>query len=175
MYWTVDPPNNEISSFFCWWEPSLSMWLKKTKSINYLSKKKKKLFMRKIEGVHEGNILSWIVTAMWHESLLCWHVISACWKYPVKLQSSGHSAHKAAVPGGLVLLCEWVSVQHCHGNPGSQGEHHQPSFGPVPSCLPRGCPARHREPSREGQPRQGPPAHGSALTSNTFSLLRKMF
>lgn len=32
------------------------MWLKKTKTINYLSKKKKKLFMRKIEGVHEGNI-----------------------------------------------------------------------------------------------------------------------
>lgn len=75
--------------------------------------------MRKIEGMHEGNILSWIITVMCHESLLCWHVISACWKYPANLQSSGHWAHEAAVPAGSGLLCEWVSVQHCHGNPGA--------------------------------------------------------
>lgn len=101
-------------------------------------------------------------------SLLCWHLLSAYWKYPVPLQTQDTAAQPVpwcCCMNGSVFSTAMVT----QGLTGTQAGHHQPSFGAAPSCP--GLPCQAQGAFQGGaRAEQGLTAQ-ECLTTNTFSSL----
>lgn len=106
---------------------------------------------------------------MGYESL-CWHLISAYWKYPEEAQSSGHSSAlglgAALWTGQCSALPRWprLGLAPRMGTP-------SPALG-LPLVSGAALPGTGAFQASARQ-QQGPTAHRSALRTSTWSLLRK--
>lgn len=106
--------------------------------------------------------------------MLIWVSCAGSWSVHIgNTQWHFRAQDTAAQPCALVLLYEWVSVQHCHGNSGADWH-----SGWAPSaqlwscsCLSRAAlPGTGSIPGR-CQSRAGTHSTQESLTTNTFSLL----
>lgn len=153
IYWTVRPPNHKICSF----AGGSQFYQRGLKSPKALS-----IYLKKILPFHEKN---WRCT--WREYCVLNKTSNVIWESPVpasdqcRLEIPSETWELRTLLLCLVARCRCLNgaVQRCQAHPGSAWH----SAWAPPAQLG----------TRSLLPCQAPTAHGSALTTNTFSLFRK--
>lgn len=153
-YIELCPPNHEICSFFCWCEPVLSIWFKKSKSIKYLSKETLTFPWEKLKV----GIKAIFCADMRVSCAGIWSVLIGNCRWHLRAQDT------AAVPCALLLLCEWKPRGWLALRVGTTS----PALELLP--LVQGCPARHREHSREVPELSREPQHTGLLHNQYFQF-----
>lgn len=148
------------------WANSIS-GLKSPKALN--------IYLKKILPFNEKN-WRWIL-----KEIFCPDMRVSCagiWSvHAGNTQWNFRAQDTAAQPCGSVLLYEWVSVQHCHGNPGSDWHSGWAPSAQLWSCslLPRAAlPGTGSIPGRCQSP-AGTLCTRQCLTTNTSSWWERMF